>query len=1082
MTFIKKLLPAMLVLFLMVLFLCTAHAASVNLEQLRQKINLELESLNAASLNEEEKKERLQFLNDGLEIISKAQNLKTQKDEFTEKISSASQDLTTLKAALAQAKTASESALDITDTSKDALSLLLEELSSSLSQAWNELNEAKSQLTSLQSLPGKAQELIANNNVRLNSLTNLLLSLKGHEDSLDFILADFEISVIKDENSFIQEQLASRNILLDLTGYQALIANEKILGINSHIEQVRMLQSELLESSFDGEDYLKEAMSNTASFTEELSNRHIINTITRQLAENDQIKTELGQIEAAIAKVCRIDEEVKEQLSSLKGSLVLSRLLYRQQQEIPVMKSSFNFDEYIPALNLNLYDLKVFREKLFDEDVFISSLIARAPKLSEHKEELKSLIAFKRSLIDELSRAMTLGAADAVNLKLRFDDFKTLSSKVQNTINDHLFWLSSNPPLSPAFFKNLPKMVKLQAASFLKEFRSPDRIKDTAATLAAMLIPLMIIGFISGRYKAGLKRLDDKLALRLDKSSDGILITPWSLLINLLVTLPKAALTTGASALFIVLMLDGAQMQFKAVLIAAFHILIFSFILEILKPNGAAQRHFGISPKVLALRRRFIDSIYLAVLPVLIIADIRALDPAGISADTTGLTIVLILSAILVVICIKGVRQSSGFNSMTLCDKTVSAAIILCPLSIFVMLSSGYYYTAVELINRAALSFYTISAYILLKCLSIRTLAVIKAYVFHKNLNLKSQNQKQSLMPDRSGSMVLPFDRKGKPYKQEILHFDFINISAFKVINSILLCLTAVCLYLQWNDLAGVLGYLDNFHLWETQDSIAGSLTVTGYLSLADILFALLFLAATWLLNRRVPSLLEKLFLLRSTDSRCSTSYTARILTSYLIIATGLTLSAGALGISWNNLQWLVAALSVGLGFGLQEIFGNFVSGLIILFERQIRVGDIITLNNLSGTVSKIRIRATTIVSFDNKEVMIPNKSFITSALTNWSLSNTVTKLEFTVIVPCDCDLQKAREILRSIILSCSDITPDKSFSIYVTEFTDKSITLTAEVYVSEISRREPAFDYLCCETASRFEQAGIKSPVISLK
>ncbi|MCP6330456.1 mechanosensitive ion channel, partial [Klebsiella pneumoniae] len=75
---------------------------------------------------------------------------------------------------------------------------------------------------------------------------------------------------------------------------------------------------------------------------------------------------------------------------------------------------------------------------------------------------------------------------------------------------------------------------------------------------------------------------------------------------------------------------------------------------------------------------------------------------------------------------------------------------------------------------------------------------------------------------------------------------------------------------------------------------------------------------------------------------------------SYAISGIGIVAALSALGVSWDKLQWLVAALSVGLGFGLQEIFANFISGLIILFERPVRIGDVVTIGNLSGTVSKI--------------------------------------------------------------------------------------------------------------------------------
>ncbi len=97
------------------------------------------------------------------------------------------------------------------------------------------------------------------------------------------------------------------------------------------------------------------------------------------------------------------------------------------------------------------------------------------------------------------------------------------------------------------------------------------------------------------------------------------------------------------------------------------------------------------------------------------------------------------------------------------------------------------------------------------------------------------------------------------------------------------------------------------------------------------------------------------------------------------------------IGIEWSKLQWLVAALGVGLGFGLQEIFANFISGLIILFEKPIRIGDTVTIRDLTGSVTRINTRATTISDWDRKEIIVPNKAFITEQFINWSLSDSVT-------------------------------------------------------------------------------------------
>ncbi len=162
--------------------------------------------------------------------------------------------------------------------------------------------------------------------------------------------------------------------------------------------------------------------------------------------------------------------------------------------------------------------------------------------------------------------------------------------------------------------------------------------------------------------------------------------------------------------------------------------------------------------------------------------------------------------------------------------------------------------------------------------------------------------------------------------------------------------------------------------------------------TMGSLLFAIVASMVAWALIRNLPGLLEVLVLSR-LNMRQGTSYAITTILNYAIIAIGAMTVFGALGVSWDKLQWLAAALSVGLGFGLQEIFGNFVSGLIILFERPVRIGDTVTIGTFSGTVSKIRIRATTITDFDRKEVIIPNKAFVTERLINWSLSDTVTRV-----------------------------------------------------------------------------------------
>ena len=299
----------------------------------------------------------------------------------------------------------------------------------------------------------------------------------------------------------------------------------------------------------------------------------------------------------------------------------------------------------------------------------------------------------------------------------------------------------------------------------------------------------------------------------------------------------------------------------------------------------------------------------------------------------------------------------------------------------------------------------------------------------------------------------------------------------YKIARIILLVITAILLYIQWSDLSSVLRYLDTVHIWSKTAIVNGAPVVTDYLSIANILFAIFLILITSFLNRTLPVLFEKIILIRKDERFKSTSYSVKVISSYIIIGLGLISAAGALGIKWENLQWLVAALSVGLGFGLQEIFANFVSGIILLFERQLRVGDIITLNGLSGTVSKIRIRSTTVMSFENKEVMIPNREFITSALTNWSLTSSITKMEFNVGVAYGTNIEKAKGILRNIINRCRYIAKDQASLIYVKALASSEVTLACDIYVTKIGDRKLAIDYLSQETLNSFANAGIEIP-----
>ena len=145
------------------------------------------------------------------------------------------------------------------------------------------------------------------------------------------------------------------------------------------------------------------------------------------------------------------------------------------------------------------------------------------------------------------------------------------------------------------------------------------------------------------------------------------------------------------------------------------------------------------------------------------------------------------------------------------------------------------------------------------------------------------------------------------------------------------------------------------------------------FISLQDLLISFITLFLTIVAARNMPGLLE-LAVFRHMDLKPGSSFAFTTTIRYLLVVVGVVIAFGMIGINWGKVQWIAAAITLGIGFGLQEIFANFVAGLIILFERPIRLGDVVTIAGVDGKVTQIRIRATTIRQFNSRELHCPEQ------------------------------------------------------------------------------------------------------------
>jgi potassium efflux system protein len=191
-------------------------------------------------------------------------------------------------------------------------------------------------------------------------------------------------------------------------------------------------------------------------------------------------------------------------------------------------------------------------------------------------------------------------------------------------------------------------------------------------------------------------------------------------------------------------------------------------------------------------------------------------------------------------------------------------------------------------------------------------------------------------------------------------------------------------------------------------------------------------------------------------------------------VIVGVMLTAQRIGFDWSKIQWLVAALGVGIGFGLQDIVANFISGIIILVERPIRVGDIVTVGDVSGVVSRLQIRATTVTNWDRQELLVPNREFVTMPVLNWSLSDEVIRLVLNVGVEYGSDLRKSMELLKQVVEEDPRVLEDPKPLITFEGFGDNSLNLTARAFIASLANRRETISDLNLAINDKLNEAGI--------
>jgi small-conductance mechanosensitive channel len=207
------------------------------------------------------------------------------------------------------------------------------------------------------------------------------------------------------------------------------------------------------------------------------------------------------------------------------------------------------------------------------------------------------------------------------------------------------------------------------------------------------------------------------------------------------------------------------------------------------------------------------------------------------------------------------------------------------------------------------------------------------------------------------------------------------------------------------------------------------------------------------------------------------TSYTLSRITQYIIITIGVLISFNFVGINLSSLTVIFGLLSVGIGFGLQNVTSNFISGLIILFERPISVGDRVVVNDIEGDIIEINIRSTMVRTVNNISIVVPNSEFVSKDVINYSHGDPTYRLDVNVGVSYDSDLDTVLKALREVAENNSKVMKNPEPEVHLIEFGDSSWNMQLRSWIPNVKDYPKIRNELNQEIVRTFRKYNIVIP-----
>ncbi|MCZ6559532.1 MAG: mechanosensitive ion channel [Gammaproteobacteria bacterium] len=911
------------------------------------------------------------------------------------------------------------------------------------------------------------------------------------------------------EIEMLDQELLSQPMRGELLGVQR---DKATLELNRQQNYVQLLESKVVERRQSDAETVKEE---TAETERQSFGKH---TLLQELAQKNSLLseelnalvTELENItaeeNAAASRAKRIDDNfrlARQKLDIAGLSEALGQVLLEQRRGLPDSGDFKAAEERRKRLliesSLRQIRNQQERARLRDINLYVDDLMLPLSETWNNllRDDVLALAELRRDLLDKAIAAddtylQTLGELDFTQRNLT-----EIATAYNKFLNERLLWIRTG---------KLPSWETLDTvARNIGVFFSPEHWLELGSALLlpdsfpwVLLIGLAIFALLLKKtpaLRASLERSGRNVGqLRHDRFITTlraliltlVLALPWPILftalglhlqyvqniesLDLETHIYRAAIWTGEFAPAI-----GAA--FYEISLYFFYFIAFRVFCE---RDGLAVAHFGWSTTTTDQLREDMRRLMSVFLPsgFFLIAAI-SYDPAAQAGGLSRLFFVIVMVALAwffgrILMPRRGALRefyaANPGNLLTWFRYLWLGLGLAIPVILAVLAVVGYVYTAAEFSDHLINTVWMIVAIILINQLVVRWILLTeRRLAFNDALE---RHRAQRAAKESAENESAPGEVDPLQFEEPEIDFGALSDDTTKLIRTALVLVAAVGLWVIWSPVLPAFGILDTISLWQYSTVVDGVEKLAS-VTLKDLILGLLTILIIIAGARRLPALLE-IVLLARLNITAGSRYAITTLTQYAIIAIGVVLVFSLLGGKWSEIQWLIAALGIGIGFGLQEIVANFICGLILLFERPIRIGDVVTVGDTDGVVTKIRIRSTTIRGWDQKELLVPNKEFITGRLLNWTLSDPVTRIVIPVGIAYGSDVTRAIQLVQEAADQHERVIDEPPYKVTFENFADSSLTIMLRCFVGSMDYWRQTTSELNQAINNKFTEAGI--------